>query len=194
MRTVVVAVLLLIAHTCLATECTTVEPERHGSLHLQPVTPTGEVVTNFRVGLFRKSEASPDQQVDIPLDHLPYGNWWVKVEVPGFRFAWRQVTIAQPKTVLRIEMAVSVGCGTVNGVLSGTIHGLRHGKDLWVKAIPLRGEGSREAPVSADGTFSIAGLEISDYILLVNDRDRVLHHQTTSPNSKLRIDLSHTRN
>ena len=71
--------------------------------------------------------------------------------------------------------------------------------DLWVKVIPLRGSGGGEARVSPSGYFLVSGLERTTYVVVVMQREIVLHHQVVksypvgTDTSKLSINIRQPR-
>lgn len=120
---------------------------------------------------------------------LPYGDYKVRIEAPGFRTMSRDVRINQPNVIVRAGLAVSLECGPHGVAASGTI---RHapGKQLWVKAISEHGVSGGEAPVM-NGTFQIDGLDPGNYFLLVLEGKKILYSSAVElyRNQPIGIDL-----
>jgi len=132
-------------------------------------------------------------------ERIPYGKYRIRVQTPGFGTAWQDVTVAQPETVVRVEVRLAPECGPLETSIGGTI---RHNVPdrLWVKAVPIRGAGGVERRVTPTGHFLLSGLPQTDYFLLVLDGDRILHQRVVRGERSrgrtlsLAIDLRDTRN
>jgi hypothetical protein len=127
----------------------------------------------------------------------PYGEYLVEVYALGFSHAWRLIRIAQAETIMRVELKVGyLGCPDPLAAIGGHIQRNGHDEELWVKAISVRGTGGGEARVSHFGYFLISGLEHSTYLVLVMEREKVLHQRVLTAGihaSQLTIDLGGTR-
>lgn len=100
------------------------------------------------------------------------------------------MNIAQPHTVVRTHLEVSVECGTPRTEVSGSIKGRHISGDLWVKAIPLRGVGGYETRAERNGRFRITGLSHVPHVLLVVEDDKVVHQQIVMPKEPITIQLN----
>ena len=111
--------------------------------------------------------------------HVPYGANEIRVSESGFVSVWRSVIIAQKHTVVRVVLEVGAEeCGGTKGVIGGQIRGMRRGEELWVKAVPVRGQGGDETMVSPSGSFLLAGLATGEYLVLITRGDQVIHSRT----------------
>jgi hypothetical protein len=124
------------------------------------------------------------------LSNLPYGYYTVKVNSPGFKSYTRDVLLDKPAVTVRAQLGLGVECLRYAALLHGNVLPMPDTRELWLKAVPLRGTGDLEARIEKDGTFSI-GADDGSYIVAVVEGERVLHtgvYQATA-DRKLNIRL-----
>lgn len=108
---------------------------------------------------------------------LPYGDYKVRVLVPGFRYWLGDIHIAQPHLRITIGMQLgSIEGPTPSCALSGQLTGLDYspGKAPWIRLMPIFANEIFEADVAADGRFKVANAECGDYVLVVMRERTVL--------------------
>ena len=126
-----------------------------------------------------------------------YGDYQLRAYARGFAYARRDLRIQQPEMLVRIESPVgSIGCPDPPAEIGGRVKSDSTTKELWVKAIPVRGIGGGESRISNAGFFLVSGLDYSTYIVMVMDGQTILHQEIVktypvgTPSSKLEIDVS----
>gem|GEM_PF-4437118 len=62
-------------------------------------------------------------------------------------------------------------------VIKGRIRTPSPNRELWVKAVSLRGIDGMDAKATPQGYFLLAGLERTDYLIVVMDGSTVVHRQ-----------------
>ena len=75
---------------------------------------------------------------------IPYGTYRMRISAPGFRPIEREVRLDQPEVSIRAQLPVSVECGTL-AEISGLIQPAPGDRELWIKAVPVRGSVDAEA-------------------------------------------------
>jgi hypothetical protein len=101
---------------------------------------------------------------------------------------------------VRVELPLgTIACPELPASIGGKINLDGSKGDVWVKVIPLRGDGGGEARVSRSGYFMVSGLELSTYVVVVIQGEVVLHHQVVktypvgTDTSKLSINIRQPR-
>jgi len=171
-------------------ECITVPETRHGELEVVAVDIFGQRVKVEELDVFHTDGTRiMSMRRGQKLPKLRYGTYRLSVRSSGFFLSWADVNIAQPHTVLRTHLEISVECGPPRTEVSGRVRGHQSGGELWVKAIPLRGGGGYETRAERNGRFQISGLSQVPYVLLIVENDKVVHQQIIVPKEPLTIQL-----
>ncbi|MBL8216580.1 MAG: hypothetical protein JNK87_38025 [Bryobacterales bacterium] len=192
-------VLLLWAAVFVKGECVKAPETRKGRLEVLVFDATGTPIPPryLTLELF-PDRCSAGKAIGLPArgGEVLYGEHELRVSVPGFVLLRREVRIYQPEVQVRVELQVGYECGPSRVEIGGLIHGQPAGRELWVKATPLRGAGGAEVRVTRAGFFLIAGLDPSIYLLTVLDGEDVLHQEvvkTIYDNERARIEINLTR-
>ena len=119
---------------------------------------------------------------------VPYGEYVLRLQAPGFRSSELRIRVHQPDVVVRSQLAVGTECLGYSSI-SGRIRSKRADTDLWIKAIPLHGTGGSETRVSRYGAFQLAGLDSGEYVLIVLDGPSVTHTRTVKALGDLSVDF-----
>lgn len=170
---------LLFGAILLVAECVSVPEIRHGNLVVIATDLTGQQLNNVEADLFQGE--SRIAEIRTSGTKVRYGDYRLRVRAPGFRFGWRELSIAQPETTVRIDHSIAtIGCPLPPRSIGGRIIPRGEG-DVWVKVTPLRGTGGGEAPVGPSGDFLVSGLDFTSYVVLVARGEDILHHQVVNP-------------
>ena len=127
---------------------------------------------------------------------LPYGDYGVRILVPGFRYWLGEIHISQP----HLRITIGMQLGSIEGpipscALSGQLMGVDNnsGKSLWIRLIPIFANEMFEADVAADGRFNATNAECGDYVLVVLKERTILKTsfiKLTGTNTDQTISLS----
>ncbi len=101
--------------------------------------------------------------------NIPYGDYTLKLTVPGFREYEQILRVYQPLVSVRVTLIVSRIIDMPIPTAKGSIKPIpRDAASLWVKLMPITNNNSlMDARVQADGTFQLAGFDHGAYLLAV---------------------------
>jgi hypothetical protein len=176
-----------------AADCVPVNPPQYGRIRVDAVNLIGTPIRNLTIELTpvgRPAAQSLDFEGALA-DRVPYGAYRMRVGAPAYQPAEREIRVAQSDATVRLELPLPRECSNYATVVGTAKLPPGTGK-LWIKAVPVVGTGGSEAPIAADGTFRIAGLDDGNYLLLVLDGSTILHTETlpkVSGNRPVALDL-----
>lgn len=124
-------------------------------------------------------------------EQIPHGSYMARIEAAGFRTVRREINVYQSDTSLRAQLAVSVECGSYNGVV-GVVRPAAGYHELWIKVIPVFGTGGADSRVNASGHFLIEGLDADSYLLVVLDGKSPVHTEAVEVSrlTNITVDLT----
>ncbi|MGC4056311.1 MAG: hypothetical protein QM757_46515 [Paludibaculum sp.] len=158
-------------------ECTFVET-RKSDVEIIATDPLGYRLPVVQVEFYAPESGVLLQKVDSAKARVLYGEYRIRIHAGGAPPAWRLVNIDQETLLIRADFEISsLGCPNPPADIGGRIVGDGSKRELWVKAVPLRGVGGGEARVADTGHFLISGLNRSTYLLLVVDGETVVRQQ-----------------
>src|SRR5215813_1591327 len=96
----------------LMAECVSVPEVRYGSLEVVATDLTGERIMPVQLELIAVRGANPVRETTKGMvGSVQYGEYRLRVWAQGFKSTSLDVRIAQPETVVRVELAVgTIGC------------------------------------------------------------------------------------
>jgi hypothetical protein len=164
------------AAVLLASECIMVPEERFGTVEVLATALDGSAIRNVGFELV-PAAGGPAIQTSAGIARVRYGDYQLRVHARGFFTASQAVRLNQPEMQVRVNLRLGdLGCPLAPRDIGGRI--LREDtRELWVKAVPVRGTGGGEARVSKSGLFVISGLDLGRYLVLVLDGEKVVHEQ-----------------
>jgi hypothetical protein len=160
------------AHRCFSAEQTAI-------VEIVPLTINGGRVQNGRVDLLqhgtRKSFGTSFRQWRGT--NIPYGEYVLRVEAPGFRTHEQNLRVYRPSVTVRIGLRVTLMDDEPVRVVQGRVIAAdRDIDELWIKLVPiLAGGPPMDARVATDGTFSLGGIDPGEYLLMVIRGTAVIH-------------------
>lgn len=158
-----------------AGECIYIPPE--GVLEIIAVDILGGRIENLEIVLDSPTFGRRERITNG--SKLPYGHHRLEVRAGGFAARGVMAHVFEPFVTIRVVLNIgSIGCPRHPAAISGRITGLTPETENWIKAVPLRGTDSFEAPVTSTGRFLLSGLDHTQYILLVIQGSTVVHQQT----------------
>jgi len=196
MRTKRFLVLFSAAAVLVFGECVQAPETRKSLLQVAAFDPTGAPLPDVEIEL---TAVGGDEIVRMQAKEarVLYGDHQLRVHARGFRSVTREIHVQQPEMQVRVELEVALECPSPPAEIRGRVKRNGAERDLWVKAIPVRGAGGSESRVTKSGYFLIAGLKASTYIVLVMDGEQVVHQQVVQPlsgeSATLAIDLQERR-
>jgi len=190
--------ILFSASLLYAANCVPVNPPQYGRVNIEAVNLIGNPIRNLTIELIplgRPAAQSLDFEGAVAT-RVPYGAYRMRVGAPAYQPAEREIRVAQANTAIRLELPLPRECENYATILGnaklGNVKPAVGPGNLWVKAIPVFGTGGSEAPIAADGTFRIAGLDDGNYLLMVLDGSTILYTETlakVSGNRQVTLDL-----
>jgi hypothetical protein len=121
---------------------------------------------------------------------VPFGKYVARVHASGFSTEEFDLTVYRADTSVRIPVHFGMACLPDNTFsVSGAIKGRLAGRDLWVKLIPLIGNGGREVRASPLGYFVFDGVEIGGYALLIAEKNTLVRTQVITVDKFLSVAL-----
>ncbi|HET8550844.1 MAG TPA: carboxypeptidase-like regulatory domain-containing protein [Bryobacteraceae bacterium] len=172
----VVGFSLLLAVASWGAECIFVGPVQHGTIKVAAFDITGALMPRVQVEVLElgTNRVLHKGSSEGRVEGVRFGIYRIRISAPGFYSTERDVRLQEPELILRAQLSLGEECGRQSSSLSGSISGLRTDRELWVKAIPLRGTGGAEAKVHG-GYFLISGLDAGEYLVVVLNDKSVLH-------------------
>jgi hypothetical protein len=128
-----------------AGECVQLEPPKFGSIEVSAYSVLGEQLSDVRIEL-RQSWTGTSLASLVKgavANKVPYGTYTLRVWSPGFQSEQREVRLFQPGLQVRVQLSVSVECGSFNEI-TGSIRWMKSNSELWVKLVPVRVMGGAE--------------------------------------------------
>jgi hypothetical protein len=169
------------------------------SVTILAVTPFGEILSPVKVRRFvaeggRGGDYS-SRFMGARADGIPYGPYRASVTA-GRRGITAPIRVGRANTFIVMslpEAFIERGPGA-RGV-TGRVAGVDASKPVWIRLVRVFSEDfcCTMVALSEDGTFSLGGIEASDYILLVLTDGRVLFEgrvRIDSPNALIGVDLA----
>jgi hypothetical protein len=178
----------------LGNECSEVKPLKAGDPTFGKVTvwaiaPADATVVPGSVELVEPKERTvrfrfaTGQATDVP-----FGKYVARVHASGFSNKEFDLTVSRADTSVRIPLYFGMACLPDNTFsVSGAIKGRIAGRDLWVKLIPLIGNGGREVKASPLGYFVFDGVEMGTYALLIAERTTLVRTQVITVDKFLSV-------
>jgi hypothetical protein len=177
MRQVLVSVLLIAANSW--AECVEVRPieTRRGNIAVLAYDLTGTPITSVHAELIDVESRKVLQTTSTGrLDGVLFGKYIVRISYPGFYTATQELNVDRSDLTVRTQLALGEECGRRESTLTGSVAPREPHRELWLKAIPVRGSGGLETRVRG-GYFLLSGLLSGQYLVLVLDGATVLHTQ-----------------
>lgn len=114
--------------------------------------------------------------------NIPYGDYILRLAVPGFREYEQTLRVYQPLVSVRIGLSVSRIVDTPIPIARGIIKPItKETVSLWVKLMPIVNNGSlMESRVKSDGSFRLAGFDPGEYLLVVIRGTKVIYSKQVS--------------
>ncbi|MDX2181109.1 MAG: hypothetical protein SFV18_16055 [Bryobacteraceae bacterium] len=163
----------------LSPECISAPEHRTGIVEVFAFDATGARLPNVRAALYSGKDLVAS--MNKGLIRVPYGRYRLRVEELGFAFREVELAVLQQELTVRVELKIgTLGCASEPRSISGRISGLTRETEVWVKAVPLRGVGGFETRATPRGFYLLAGLEESDYVVMVVAEKAVLAQQVVS--------------
>lgn len=174
-------VLLLLLFFCLGNAKWASEERAYATVEITALTTTGESVDGTISDLSRRG----DNVIDLVQPHtnksfranfrgtkvsdIPYGNYILRLTVPGFKNYEQPLRVYQPLVSVRICLNVSEIGGTSIPVINGTVMPISSvSSNLWVKLMPILGNNfMMESRVQSNGSFRLAGFDDGEYLLVL---------------------------
>jgi hypothetical protein len=146
-----------------------------GSIILHVVDGFGHEVQPTEIKLIGQGKDFSPGKFNGELHDLPYGDYSLRVLVPGFRYWKGDLHVRQPIA----RMTIGMQLGSIDGPLptcslSGKLSADTKGRSFWIRLLPLYGNEISEIDVASSGTFEAWGLECGKYILAVVSREGVI--------------------
>lgn len=114
--------------------------------------------------------------------NIPYGDYILRLAIPGFREYEQTLRIYQPLVSVRTGLSISRIVDTPIPTAKGIIKPIS--KDtarLWVKLIPIVNNTSlMEARVQPDGSFRLSGFDLGEYLLVIIRGTTIIHSKQIS--------------
>ena len=167
---------LLLAYAFLTNaECVQVGEIKYGTIEVIASDSRGHRIDSVSADLI---EAGPTRSFKSAfrdgVARVPYGEYLLRVQASGFYTSEFKVRVLQSEMVVRAQIALGAECRGYSSI-GGSIKSKSGERELYVKAIPVRGVGGSEARVGRQGTFLMAGLDSGEYLLIVLEGTSVLH-------------------
>jgi|RhiMetdeSRZDD1v2_1073273.scaffolds.fasta_scaffold504828_2 hypothetical protein len=114
--------------------------------------------------------------------NIPYGDYILRLSVPGFRKYEQTLRVYQPSVSVRIGLIVSLNVDAPIPIAKGAIRPIsKDTASLWVKLMPVTNNSSlMESRVQADGSFRLAGFDPGEYLLVVVRGTTIIHSRQVS--------------
>jgi len=157
-------------------------PREFGALEVKMYDVAGAPINGVpELDFFRADALRHQTPLAVTANRLPFGEYYVRVRTPWFHASWQYVAIARARETLRVHVTLGAECSRnrLYGI-GGFVRADGDLSGLWVKAVPLRGNGGSEAQVDSKGRFSVGALEARENILLVMDGNRVVHQSVVT--------------
>ena len=167
---------LLLAYALLANaECVQVGEIKYGAIEVIASNLLGDRIDSAIPELIESGSRKPLKSAfRCGVARVPYGEYLLRVQAPGYRSSELGIRVYQSESVVRTQLAVGAECLGYSSI-GGSIKSKAGERELWVKAIPLHGVGGSETRVGRYGTFLLAGLDSGEYLLIVLDGSSVVH-------------------
>jgi hypothetical protein len=167
---------LLLAYALLVNaECVQVGEIKYGTIEVIASDSRGLRIDSVSADLIESgSRKSVKSAFRDGVARVPYGEYLLRVQAPGFYTSEFKVRVLQSEMVVRAQLALGAECRGYSSI-GGSIKSKSGERELWVKAIPLHGVGGSETRVGRYGTFLLAGLDSGEYLLIVLDGSSVVH-------------------
>lgn len=185
--------LLLVSLAFAAGECHQVPEQKFGSIVAMAFDGLGHPTPSVELQLINPTtqevqESSRRGRIDSVL----YGRHEIRILAPGFRSETLLIDLAQPELAVRAQLAISLECPSKASTLSGSISPPPQGRELWVKAVPLRGVGGSETLITPRGFYSISGLKPGEHMIAVLHGKSVIYTKVieVSQDTNLSIKLT----
>jgi hypothetical protein len=169
-----------------AEDCRQVGKPEFGRIEIIAKDFTGAIL---RIPKIELVEVGSKQSFDIQKP-VPYGNYAMRLMMPGFQIIQREIRVYQPNLIVRAEFSVRGECEGPESI-HGRVKSPPAGRELFVKIVSVLGTGGGESRVGPSGDFLIGGLDFGNYLLIVMDGNKAIHTETvTAMDSKsLVIDI-----
>jgi hypothetical protein len=119
---------------------------------------------------------------------VPFGKYIARVEASGFSREEFDLYVYGAYTSVRVPLRLGMAClPDTTFIVSGTIKGQIAGRDLWIKLIPVIGNGGREVKASPLGYFVFDGVEIGTYALLIVEKTTLVRTQVITVDKFLSV-------
>jgi hypothetical protein len=155
--------------------------EQTATVEIVPLTITGELVENGRVDLMQQGTKKSFRANFRGWrgTNIPYGEYVLRIEAPGFRSHEQNLRVYQPVVPVRVGLRVTLTDDEARRDVQGRVTSVDTGRgELWVKLVPVLANGpSMDARVLNDGRFTFAGIDPGEYLLIVIRGTSVIHTQ-----------------
>jgi hypothetical protein len=124
---------------------------------------------------------------------IPYGDYLLRVRVPGFRNHQQPLHVYQTHVYVRIGLAISRVIDEDPQSFRGILRPApRRGQEIWVKLVPiLTGTPTMDYLVDPDGRFSFSGVNSGQYLVLVIRGEQcILSKQVSTSTSEVELIVS----
>jgi hypothetical protein len=114
--------------------------------------------------------------------NIPYGDYMLRLAVPGFKNYEQTLRVYQPLVFVRIGLNVSLNVDTPIPIAKGNIKPISTDtSSLWIKLIPIVNNNSlMESRVKSDGSFQFAGFDLGEYLLVVLRGTTIIYNKQVS--------------
>jgi len=114
--------------------------------------------------------------------NIPYGDYILRLAVPGFKNYEQTLRVYQPLVSARIGLNVSLNVDTPIPIAKGNVKPISTDTaSLWIKLIPIVNNNSlMESRVKSDGSFQFAGFDFGEYLLVVLRGTTIIYSKQVS--------------
>lgn len=162
-----------------AGECVVHGPPSFGSVEITAYDRFGFAVSPAPSQLLHPDGEVAHRSANGKFARVAYGTYNVRVDVSGFSRAVIPLEVAQEVVHARVPLSVgAIGCPFEKLSIRGRILPGHLYKNLWLKAMPIRGAGATEAKVGERGSFEVGGLDPGDYFIVVVSDHKIVYQTT----------------
>jgi hypothetical protein len=157
------------------------EPAKSGIVHFNVVDAYGNSLLPSEIKVTNKQDARQTTVSNIAIQTLPYGEYEVRVLVPGFAYWFRTINVDKPDSNIPVGMLA----GAMEGrpptcSVSGTIKGLR--REVFgtarIRLVPVFLDRIIEGRIAPTGHFQMPAADCGSYVLTLSiERDVVWSSQ-----------------
>jgi hypothetical protein len=142
---------LLVSFAFAAGECIEVPEHKFGSIVATAFTSFGDPIPTLELQLINRATREVQEGTRRGrIDGVPFGRHEIRIGAPGFRSETLLIDLAQTELLVRAQLEIALECPSKASTLSGSVSPRPQHRELWLKAVPLRGVGGSETPITPE--------------------------------------------